>query len=359
MDGGAAPIGHHLAMHVNRTSHGALPDGREVHAFDLVAGPYAARVLTYGGILASFVGPDDAGVPGDVVVGFDDLEGWRSDPQYFGALVGRYANRIRHGQFPLDGRKVAVTANRPPHHLHGGGVGFDKAVWEAAPLEESDHVGVVLTHRSPDGDEGFPGTLDVEVTYTLDSSGSLTLTYVARSDAPTVVNLTNHVYFDLQGSGSILDHVLEVAASGFLEVDGDTMPTGRVLPVEGTPFDFRTPHRVGSRIDDPHPQIGLAGGYDHCFVVDGTPGALRPCATVEAGGRRLEVETTQPGVQVYSGNGIRGRTGRGGRQLGPHSGLCLETQHFPDSPNHPSFPSARLAPGEELREVTVYRLGPA
>lgn len=346
-------------MHVTSRPFGRLPDGTPVEAVDLAAGDFSASVLSYGGILASFVGPDSGGEPGEVVVGFDDLAGWRSDPQYFGALVGRFANRIRDGRFRLDGREVVVTPNRAPHHLHGGAVGFDKVVWDAAPFEDGERVGVVLRHGSLDGDEGFPGALDVTVTYSLDASGALVLTYEARSDAPTVLNLTNHVYFDLGDTGSILDHSLQVCSSGFLEVDGDTLPTGRVLPVDGTPFDFRTPHPVGARLDDPHPQLGLAGGYDHCFVVDGAPGELRPCAVVEAAGRRLEVETTQPGVQVYSGNGIRTRSGRGDRPLGAHAGLCLETQHFPDSPNHPSFPSTRLGPGEGFREVTVYRLGPA
>lgn len=346
-------------MQVTTRPFGELPDAAVVDAIELVAGSYAATVLTYGGVLASFVGPDGDGVRGEVVVGFDDLEGWRSDPQYFGALVGRFANRIARGQFPLDGADVQVAVNRPPHHLHGGVVGFDKVIWSAEPFEERDLLGVVLRHHSPDGDEGFPGALDIAVTYSLDTAGALTLTYVATCDAPTIVNLTNHVYFDLGGTGSVLDHELTVHASEFLEVDAATIPSGRLLAVEGTPFDFRTPHRIGGRITDDHPQLEVAGGYDHCFAVDGEPGMLRPCAVVEAAGRRLEVETTQPGVQVYSGNGIRERTVRGGRGLGTYGGLCLETEGFPDAPNHPHFPSARLDPGEEYREVTVYRLGPA
>ncbi|NND85217.1 MAG: galactose mutarotase [Acidimicrobiia bacterium] len=292
-------------------------------------------------------------------MGFDDLEGWRTDPQYFGALVGRFANRIDGGRFVLDGEEVRVGINRPPHHLHGGVSGFDKAIWSAEPFEEEDTAGVLLRHHSPDGDEGYPGALDVSVTYTLDATGALTLTYVATCDAPTIVNLTNHVYFDLGGTGSVLDHELTVHAPHFLEVDAATIPTGQILSVDRTPFDFRSPRRVGERIADDHPQLGVADGYDHCFVVDGEPGTLRPCAVVEAAGRRLEVETTQPGVQVYSGNGIRERSARGGRRLGTHGGLCLETEGFPDAPNHPHFPSARLDPGEEYREVTVYRLGPA
>ncbi len=346
-------------MQVTTRPFGELPDGASVEAIDLTAGPYLATVLTYGGILASFVGPDADGVNRDVVVGFDDLEGWRTDPQYFGALVGRFANRIARGRFPLDGADVQVAVNRPPHHLHGGVVGFDKAIWSAEPFEEHAAVGVALRHHSPDGDEGFPGALDVAVTYTLDAMGALTLTYVATCDAPTIVNLTNHVYFDLGGKGSVLDHELTVHASRFVEVDEATIPTGSILEVEGTPFDFRSPHRVGERIGGDHPQLRVASGYDHCFVVDGAPGTLRPCAVVEAAGRRLEVETTQPGVQVYSGNGIRERSVRGGRRLGTHGGLCLETESFPDAPNHSHFPSARLDPGEEYREITVYRLGPA
>ncbi len=319
---------------------GELPGGRAVDRFDLEAGGVRASVLTYGGILASLRGPDGV----DVALGFDRLAGWLDDPQYFGVLVGRYANRIRGGRFTLDGQPVEVTRNRGDHHLHGGAEGFDKAVWAAESFSGAAAVGVRLRHHSPDGDEGFPGALDVEVTYSLDRAGTLTIDYSAAATAPTVVNLTNHVYLNLAGGGTVAGHEVTLAASSYLPVDGDTLPTGEIAGVAGTRMDLRAGARVGG------------GGYDHCFVVDGTPGELRRCAAVTAAGRRLEVATTQPGVQFYSGDGIRERTGRGGQQYGPGSGLCLETQHFPDSPNHSHFPSTRLAAGARFHEITELRL---
>lgn len=346
-------------MHVETTPFGTLRDGREVDRIELAAGTVTVGIITYGGTLATFRGPDDRGDVADIALGFDTLEGWLTDPQYFGGIVGRFANRIRHGRFPLDGIDIRVTTNRGAHHLHGGAAGFDKAVWAAEPFATPDTVGVTLTHRSPAGDEGFPGALDVAAVYELDAGGALQLTLEASTDAPTVVNLTNHVYLNLAGEGTILDHEVALAAGSYLPVDADTLPLGEVRAVAGTPMDFRTPQSVGSRIGHDDEQLRLAGGYDHCYALDGTHGELRPCATVVAAGRRLDVATTQPGVQFYSGQGIRLRAGRGGREYGPHSGLCLETQHYPDSPNHPAFPSTVLRPGERFGETTVYRLGSA
>lgn len=343
----------------NVTAFGHLPDGRLVERIELRRGDVAVDILTYGGIVASIRIPDGSGSDVDVVVGFDDLGGWLHDPQYFGSLVGRTANRIAHGRFPLDGAMIEVDRGDKPHQLHGGPIGFDKAIWRAEPFDGPAGSGVVLRHTSPDGDQGFPGTLEAIVTYTLDDDAGLAIDYEATTDAPTVVNLTNHTYFDLDDAGDILDHEVQIHASSFLPIGDGTIPTGEIRPVEGTPFDFREQRRVGERIDEDDDQLRLAGGYDHCWVIDGPPGTLRPTARVTTETRWMTVETTQPGVQFYSGNGIRPRTGRGGRALGVHDALCLETQHFPDAPNHPHFPSIRLDPGVVYRERTVYRFGGA
>ena len=317
---------------------GTLPDGRDVDRIDLANGGTEVSLLTYGGIIASWRSPNAKGDVADVVIGFDSLDGWCSDPQYFGAVVGRYANRIRNGRFPLDGRLVDVTSNQGDNQLHGGATGFDKAVWAAESHAHGSDVGVTLRHVSPDGDEGYPGMLSVAVTYRLDDAGTLHMDFAAYTDAPTVVNLTNHVYWNLAGSGEILDHVAQIDAGSFLEIGDGTLPTGVTRPVDNTPFDFRHPRRIGDRIADPDGQLALGGGYDHCYVIDGTPGILRPCARVMTDERVLEIATTQPGVQFYSGNGIRRRSGRNGQIYGPYSAFCLETQHFPDAPNISHFP---------------------
>lgn len=344
-------------MTVGVTPFGRTPDGRGVERIGLRRGDVAVDILTYGGTIASIRIPDRVVGEVDVVIGFDDLGGWLHDPQYFGSLVGRTANRIADGRFPLDGRTIEVDRGGKEHQLHGGPLGFDKAIWSAETFDDATGAGVRLGHVSPDGDQGFPGTLSAAVTYTLDDESGLSIDYEAVTDAPTVVNLTNHTYFDLDGAGAVLEHELQLHASSFLPVGDGTLPTGEITSVEGTPFDFRTPRRVGDRIGEDDPQLHVAGGYDHCWVIDGTPGRLRPGARLSTADRWMTVETTQPGVQFYSGNGIRPRTGRGGRRLGVHDGLCLETQHFPDAPNQPSFPSIRLERGATYRERTVFRFG--
>ena len=344
-------------MTAERSPYGRLGDGRLVERIALVRGEVAVDILTYGGTLASIRVPDGLGGTTDIVIGFDDLRGWLDDPQYFGSLVGRTANRIAHGRFPLDGRIVELERGGRDHQLHGGPGGFDKAVWDAEPFDDQNGSGVRLSHVSPDGDQGFPGTVTAVVTYTLDDQAALTIDYEATTDAPTVVNLTNHTYFDLDDRGSILDHEVQIHASTYLPVGPGTIPTGEIRAVDDTPFDFRDPHRVGERIGADDPQLAVADGYDHCWVIDGRPGELRPGARVATDRRWMTMATTQPGVQFYSGNGIRPRIGRGGRSLGPHDGLCLETQHFPDAPNHPSFPSIRLDPGELYRERSVFGFG--
>ena len=337
---------------------GALLDGRDVDRIDLANGDTEISILTYGGIIASWRAPNAAGDVADVVIGFDSLDGWLADPQYFGAVVGRYANRIRNGSFPLDGRVVDVTANQGENQLHGGAIGFDKAIWVAEDHSSGTDVGVTLRHVSPEGDEGYPGTLTATVTYTLNDAGRLQMDFTALTDAPTVVNFTNHVYWNLAGKCDILDHIAQIDAASFLEVGTGTLPTGTIRSVDGTPFDFRQPRRIGDRIAESDEQLALGGGYDHCYVIDGTPGLLRLCARVTADGRVLEIETTQPGVQLYSGNGIRPRSGRDGQTYESHSALCLETQHFPDAPNMPHFPSTRLDPGDTYAESTTMVVRP-
>jgi aldose 1-epimerase len=341
-----------------------LPDGREAEEFVLDDGRgIVARVGTHGARLLSLRVPDRTGTPVEVALGYDRLEDWAEDDGFMGATIGRCANRIARGRFELDGRSFHVPINNPPNALHGGPQGFDKAVWRAEPA--ADAAALTLTHVSPDGDQGFPGILRASVRYALTGDGALALDYTAETDRATVVNLTNHAYFNLAGGGSVLDHVLMIAADRFTPVDAALIPTGELRPVSGTPFDFREPARVGARVDEPgDDQLGAAGGYDHNFVLrPATPGgAMRFAARVEerARGLSMEVWTTEPGLQFYSGNFLDGsRRGRGGAALGHRGGFCLETQHFPDSPNRPDFPSVLLRPGETFRSSTLYRFAAA
>lgn len=318
------------------------------------------RVMTYGGIIVSLEVPDRGGTPGDVVLGYDSLAGYLGDSPYFGAIVGRYGNRIAKGRFTLNGTEYQLATNNGPNHLHGGVRGFDKVVWAAEPFQGQSGVGVRLTHTSPDGDEGYPGTLRASVTYTLTDRNELIVDYEATTDRATLVNLTQHSYFNLAGSGNILDHVLTIAADRMTPVDSTLIPTGDLAPVEGTPFDFRTPHMIGARIDDDDMQLRYGGGYDHNFVLNRHGPELLLAARLEdlASGRTLEVRTTEPGVQFYSGNFLGGSvTGKGGTVYPQRGGLCLETQHYPDSPNHPEFPSTILEPGETYRSRTVWTFG--
>ncbi|CAL9454021.1 aldose epimerase family protein [Streptomyces sp. enrichment culture] len=316
---------------------GTLSDGTPVHRWTLRRAGVRVRVLTYGGIVQSVEVPDREGRAGDVVLGFPDLDGYLAHPEpYLGALVGRYANRIAGGRFPLDGRTYALEPNNGPNTLHGGARGFDRRVWDAAPVEH----GVRLTRVSPHGEEGFPGRLAVTATYTLLESGALRIAYEAVTDAPTVVNLTNHSYFNLAGSGDAGGHELRLAASRYTPVDADLIPTGALDDVTGTRFDFREPRKVGS-------------GYDHNFVLD--KGVTdRPVEVAElydpASGRVLTVATTEPGLQLYTADHL-------GEPFTPGDGVALETQHFPDSPNRPEFPTTVLRPGEVFRSETVYWFG--
>ncbi|MDZ7374308.1 MAG: galactose mutarotase [candidate division KSB1 bacterium] len=348
-------------MQVTRGIFGKMPDGRAVEFFDLVnPNGLKARIITYGAIVVSLEVPDREGKLGDIVLGYDKLEKYLADSPYFGAIVGRYGNRIAKGRFVLDGVEYQLATNDGPNHLHGGLKGFDKVVWEGSPLQEEDAVGVQLTYLSPDGEEGYPGNLRATVVYRLTSQNELRIDYEATTDKPTIVNLTHHSYFNLagQGSGDILGHVLQINADCFTPVDPGLIPTGELRSVEGTPFDFRQPIAIGERIDWDDEQLRFGRGYDHNFVLNSSGGTLALAATVyePTSGRVMEVWTTEPGLQFYSGNFLDGHhVGKGGKVYGHRSGFCLETQHFPDSPNKPHFPSVVLRPGEKYHQTTIYR----
>jgi aldose 1-epimerase len=340
---------------------GTLPDGAEARLFTLDNGRgMRATVTDYGGIVTTLIVSDRAGHGADVVLGYDSLESYLRASPYFGALVGRYANRIAHARFTLDGATYALAANDHGNSLHGGSVGFDKRLWQAEPFQDSARAGVRLHLVSADGDEGYPGRLDVVVTYAVTDSNELRITYLATTDKPTVLNLSHHGYWNLAGhaSGDILGAELMLAADSFTPVDSLLIPTGEVRSVAGTPLDFRTPTAIGARIGQDDAQLRFGKGYDHNWVVDGAAGTLRLAARVRdpGSGRVMEVLTTEPGIQFYSGNFLDGSNiGKGGVAYRHRAGFCLETQHFPDSPNHPSFPSTVLRPGQEYRSTTVYR----
>ena len=348
-----------MSASVHATPFGRLADGREVERYRLEAGGLAAEILTHGGVLHRLEVPDAHGRTANVVLGLPDLHAYLTRSKHFGAITGRFANRIAGGRFTLDGRTYQLPTNNGPNTLHGGKAGFDKRLWQATPGGGADHAALELAYRSADGEEGFPGTLDVRVTYTLGEDRSLRLDYAATTDAPTVLNLTNHSYFNLAGddAAGIHDHELELAAHSFVPTDSDGIPLGDIAAVADTPFDFRQAHPLGARLRVGHPQIVAGRGYDHCFVLD-APGLERPFARVREphSGRVMEVLTTEPGVQVYSGNMLDGTVvGTAGLTYRQGAALCLETQHYPDSPNRPSFPSTVLRPGETFSSTTIFR----
>jgi aldose 1-epimerase len=319
-----------------------------------------AAITNYGGIVVSLKTPDRNGKFADIVLGFDSLEGYTKEHPYFGAIVGRYGNRIAKGRFKLDGVEYKLATNNGENALHGGLKGFDKVVWNAKEVSSADAPGLELTYVSKDGEEGYPGTLAATVRYTLTTDNELRLDYTAATDKDTVVNLTNHSYFNLagQGTGDILSHEIQMFADRFTPVDGGLIPTGELKPVAGTPFDFRQPHKIGERINAQDEQVQRGKGYDHNFVLNGRMGELHPAARVTeaSSGRILEVSTTEPGVQFYTGNFLDGTVkGKGGTAYQFRWGFCLETQHFPDSPNQPSFPSTVLKPGQTYKSTTIYK----
>jgi aldose 1-epimerase len=348
---------------VTRAPFGQTPEGEVVESFTLTnAHGVELRAISYGGIIVSLRVPDRDGRLDDVVLGHDDLAGYLAKPSFFGALVGRYGNRIAGGRFTLDGRTYTLATNNGPNHLHGGVRGFDKRVWKAEPFERPGTAGLVLTRTSPDGEEGYPGNLAVRVTYTLTDRDEVGFEYFATTDKPTVVNLTQHSYFNLAGDGKrdVLGHELLIDADRFTPVDKTLIPTGVLAAVAGTPFDFRKPAAIGARIGADDEQIRNGGGYDHNFVLNGR--GEGPTSVIRVfeptTGRTMDIATTEPGVQFYSGNFLDGSvTGKAGHVYGKRYGFCLETQHFPDSPNHPGFPSTVLRPGKEYRSKTVLRFG--
>lgn len=348
---------------LTRTAFGTLPTGEAVEAFTLMnAHGIEVHAITYGGIITAIRTPDRQRQFADIVLGHDSLDGYLRPSPYLGAIVGRYGNRIAGGQFVIDGTTYKLATNNGPNHLHGGVRGFDKVNWQAEPFERDGEVGVVLRYVSADGEEGYPGRLDAQVTYTLRDDDALTVEYVATTDKPTHVNLTQHSYFNLVGDGSrdVLDHELQIRADRYTPVDATLIPTGQLAPVDGTPFDFREPTAIGARIEADHPQIRNGLGYDHNFVLNREGDGLVEAMYVRAPttGRTLTISTTEPGVQFYSGNFLNGSiTGKDGHVYSRRFGFCLETQHFPDSPNKPQFPSTLLRPGETYRSTSVYRFG--
>ncbi|MFD2365788.1 aldose epimerase family protein [Pseudoduganella sp. GCM10020061] len=389
---------------ITKAPFGRAPDGAEVSLYTLRNSQgLAVKVTNYGGIVTAIEVPDAGGQAVNITLGFDSIEPYLEGTPYFGALVGRYANRIAHGKFTLDGVEYRLPLNNNHHHLHGGPHGFDKVVWESSPYERDGVAGLRLHYVSNDGEQGYPGNLDTVVTYELTEDGELRIDFCATTDRATPVNLTSHTYFNLAGGGPVLDHELELFASRFTPVDEGLIPTGELAPVDGTPFDFRQPHRIGERIGAADQQLQFGGGYDHNFVLDdgagqggsAAPGALErgtvssarldglsggdeapeaPGTVASAdldgldggpharpmrlaarvrdpqSGRVLELYTQEPGLQFYSGNFLDGSLGFAHR-----SGFCLEPQHFPDSPNQPGFPSTILRPGQTYRTATAYR----
>ena len=354
-----------LAMTTALTAHGAVtkaafgstPDGKAVEVYTLKSDAVEARIMTYGARIISIKTADKDGKVGDVVLGYDDLAGYIGDGKtYFGAIVGRYGNRIAKGKFSLDGHEYSLPLNNGANSLHGGTIGFDQLIWTAKEIP----MGVEMTLVSKDGDQGYPGTLTAHVKYTLHGN-TLRIDYAATTDKDTVVNLTNHSYFNLSGTdsgqSSILGEEIMLNASKYTPVDAGLIPTGELPAVAGTPFDFEKSTVIGARIDQPNEQLKLGGGYDHNWVLNGANGVQKLAAKVHdpKSGRVLTVMTTEPGVQFYTGNSIAGPLhGKGGSTYVKNSGLCLETQHFPDSPNHPKFPTTELKPGETRHSVTTF-----
>jgi len=339
-------------------AYGTMPDGTPVHEYTLTQPGIEVKLITYGGILTSISVPDRSGAMGNITLGFDTLEDYIAKSPYFGCITGRYANRIANGKFTLDGIEYTLAINNGPNALHGGIVGLDKRVWSAEADEAN--CAVKLTYLSPDGEEGYPGSVALSVTYTL-SASALRIDYAATTDRRTIINLTNHAYFNLagDGAGSIEDHHILLNADRYTPIiDAGAIPTGELAAVAGTPFDFRTSKRIGADIRSSHPQMVYGRGYDHNWVLnreDNTSLVLAARLHDPASGRVMEVSTTEPGIQLYTGNFLDAtRVGSGGGMYRQGDGLCLETQHFPDSPNQPHFPSTVLNPGEQYQSTTVF-----
>ncbi len=335
---------------------GKTPEGAEVDLYTLTnANGLRVKIITYGATITSVEVPDRDGRPANVTLSLDSLDDYLKGHPYFGSTVGRYANRIAKGKFSIGGKEYTLAVNNGPNHLHGGEKGFDKVVWKAEPIEGKDFVGVVFSYDSPDGEEGYPGQLSAKATYSLTNANELRMEFTATTDKPTVVNLVNHTYWNLAGGGAgdVLDHLLTLNADRFLPTDDGLIPLGELKPVKDTPMDFTHPMTIGSCIEQ------VEGGYDHCYVLNKTDGDTEPTfvakITEPGSGRVMEIFSTQPGVQFYTGNFLDGTLTGGGKPFKRHYGFCLETQHYPDSPNRPEFPSTLLTPGEKYRQTTVHK----
>jgi aldose 1-epimerase len=344
---------------ITKSIFGKAKSGEDVALYTLTNSKGVQVSITpWGATVVSIKVPDRNGNMSDVVHGFDSLDGYLGTEPYFGAAIGRYGNRIGKGKFTLDGKQYTLATNNGENHLHGGIAGFDKRLWKASEANSKLGKALKLTYRSPDGEEGYPGTLDVAVTYTLTDANELRIDYLATTDKPTVVNLTNHSYFNLAGEGDVLGHKVMIKATRFTPTDSGLIPTGEIRSVKGTPFDFTTSHTIGERIGATDEQLKFGIGYDHNWVLDGEAGKLRLVAQVSEPktGRVLEVLTTEPGLQFYTGNFLDGTNrGKGGKVYQHRSAFCMETQHFPDSPNKPNFPTTTLRAGQHYQTTTVYR----
>jgi aldose 1-epimerase len=344
---------------IGKKPFGKLPDGTAVDLYTLVnRHGMEVKISNYGGIVVSISVPDKNGQFADVTLGYDNLEGYLKETPYFGALVGRYGNRIANAKFALNGKEYKLAANNGLNSLHGGLKGFDKVIWEGKSLATAEGPALELTYFSKDGEEGFPGKLSVTTVYTLTDDNGLKIEYTATTDKDTVVNLTHHSYFNLAGKGDVLNYEVMINADKFTPTDKNLIPTGELRPVKGTPFDFRKPTAIGARINQDDEQLKTAGGYDQNWVIDKPAGKLGLMARVHepATGRVLEVLSTEPGMQFYTGNFLNGKiTGKGGWVYTARSAFCMEPQHYPDSPNHPEFPSVVLKPGREYHNTIIYR----
>jgi aldose 1-epimerase len=350
-----APSRSDESVRISREPFGVTAAGEPVDLFTLANDHgMGVKIINFGGVITAIKVPDRFGKVDDVVLGHDTLEGYENRSRYFGALVGRYANRIANGRFVLNGVNYSLATNNGANHLHGGLKGFDKVVWQATELSD----GVQLTYLSRDGEEGYPGTLQATVNYSLTTANELRIEYLATTDADTIINLTNHSYFNLAGGGTILGHEVTINAEAFTPVDKGLIPTGEIRAVKDTPMDFTSATPIGARIGDDYEQLGLAGGYDHNFVLRVGMERFRVAATLHEpkSGRVMQVSTTQPGMQFYSGNFLNGSiVGKGGTPYEKHCACCFETQHFPDSPNQPSFPTTVLKPGEQFQQTTAFK----
>ncbi len=348
-------------MNVQKEFFGKMQDGAQIDLYTLTnTSGMKVKITNYGGTITSIIVPDKDGEMGDVVLGYSKLKGYLKNNPYFGGIIGRYGNRIAKGKFTLDGKTYTLATNNSPNHLHGGEKGFDKVIWTAKQIRKSHEVGLELSYLSLDGEEGYPGNLSVTVVYTLTEESEIKIDYSATTDQKTIVNLTNHSYFNLKdgGASSILNHELMIDAERFTPIDKTLIPTGEFRKVEGTPFDFRMPTKIGAHINEDNQQLENGLGYDHNFVLNGKWGELRLVAKLyePTTKRVMEIWTEEPGLQFYSGNFLDGSiTGKEGKVYEYRHGLCLETQHFPDSPNQPNFPSTVLNPNEKYKTTTIYK----